>query len=182
MATVSHLVAVYAMDALSDAKIERRLTDDDNYMLKSASSGVASVASETSVRPRSASLSQVSSASAHCNVVLQQVAKFLTASGAKPSGAKASGVKTSEVTPTPYAALICSCLPGCCCKCSLLSSLAECQAVYHHVCARHQLPASDAALSGCSVSGAGDADSLPPPPTVPQDVVSSIISFFFFLL
>ena len=85
---------------------------------------------------------------------------------------------------TPYARLLCSCAPTCCCHCSLLSSIAECQSVYHHVCADFVSSDPAAACSaqdpqaGFSPSSAVDVSS--PPHTIHQDVVSP--SVFFFLL
>lgn len=176
MATLSHfgrrcVVGVDVLDAKSTSSTSAltvRLTDDDNYMLKSAS-----LQSDVSLRPRSASLSHVSSLAPSCG---RQTLPVTTKPAALFNSSVLQQVASSTSTSLPYKALICSCLPGCCCKCCLLSSVAECQAVYHHVCARvasstSTSPTSElTTVNGCT-GVPMDADQLPPP-TVPQDVVS----------
>lgn len=91
----------------------------------------------------------------------------------------------------------CVCLPTCCCHCILpfSSSIAECQSVYHHACARFAASATESSFATpcrpSTGSGGAGASSLTelqsnssstdhcsttplvsPPQTVPQDVVS----------
>ena len=172
------VVGVDMLDAKSTSSTSTltvRLTDDDNYMLKSAS-----LQSDVSLRPRSASLSHVSNLTPSCG---RETLPAATKPAALFSSSVLQQVASSTSASLPYKALICSCAPRCCCKCSLLSSVTECQAVYHHVCARvtstSSSPTSElTTINGC-MGAPMDADQLPPP-TVPQDVVS--IQFYHFSL
>ena len=166
MATLGHFGGRRCVVDAKSSTLTVRLTDDDNYMLKSASS-----ASSASLRPRSASLSSAPSCRRQRETIPPAAALF-------NSAVVLQQVAASAASPASPASFICSCVPGCCCKCCLLSNVvAECQAVYHHVCARvtSTSPTSPTSTELTTANGCSglpsDADQLPPP-TVPQDVVS----------
>lgn len=173
----------YSTTVVSDG--QHQLTDDNNYMLKSG-------------RPRSSSLSLVPRLSSaphsaptrshpptppppahhsasprplisshlnhqHLHQQQQQQQQRLLAS-------------SSASTPALYGRLVCSCLPTCCCHCTLLSSIAECQGVYHQACARYvqQHTAVSCCPSSSATNGPVANVDASPPQTVPQDVVSRV--------
>jgi hypothetical protein len=159
-------------------------------------------------RPRSASLSLVSRLSSPCRHPTHShpptppplhlgdsasAAPLLLARVKIPAATAAPAASTSLLPPAPYSRLLCACLPTCCCDCNLLSSIAECQAVYHQACARYigsnsTTTASEPANSGCCSSSVSsittgtseaafnDVPSPTLPQTVPQDVVSLSLS------
>ena len=89
------------------------------------------------------------------------------------------------------AAFICSCTPSCCCHCSPISTLADCQSTFHHVCSQFAQSPSSSSSSNLEVpasavchgndasssSSAAAAADLATSPTVPHDVVS-VLSFY----
>ena len=187
------------------------VADEDNYMLKSAaaaattttavvaasssssssaaaapsvSSGTSSGAGESQPRPRSASLSLVSRLSSprHHPARSHPPTPPPTSNSSNGFLSRVKIPAPPSALPAPYSRLLCACLPTCCCDCNLLSSIAECQAVYHQACARY-INGSESA--GCctssvsSITGSNNEstnDAPPPPQTVPQDVVS-LVSF-----
>ncbi len=153
-------------------------------------------------RPRSASLSLVSRLSSPCRHPTHShpptppplhlgdasAAPLLLARVKIPAAPS-----TSSLPPAPYSRLLCACLPTCCCDCNLLSSIAECQAVYHQACARYiggsnSTTASDPAAGCCSSSvssittGASEAAfNDVPSPTLPQTVPQDVVSLSLYL-
>ena len=171
-----------------------RFAGEDNYMLKSCDtsrprSASLSQVSRLSQQPSgqshpqstcSASLGSGGPRSlpaasaglqqpANGSLILQEVANSMGLAACSPTASIAGSGSVVAGCSSPIAAFICSCLPSCCCKCTLLSSFTDCQAVYHHVCARFTQSQPEGQVT-CS-SGDSPADALPPP-TVPQDVVS----------
>lgn len=162
-------LAYREMDEAKRYKLVGRLADDDNYMLKTRV-GVADGKEATAAagRPRSASLSLVTRlaspqrapvrshpptpppASGH---LLERVARALRQTKQGPAGGR----------------LLCSCVPKCCCHCTVLSSVAECQGVYHQSCAKFVASGDASACPGYHDQPVADVQ---PPHTVPQDVVS----------
>ena len=185
-----------------------RLADDDNYMLKSASStstttssclvapslsaqpSSGAVESHQQQRPRSASLSLVSRLSSprHHPVRSHPPTPPPSSSNTRANNAAAAAAKVATTSATaatnlssPYCRLLCACLPTCCCDCNLLSSIAECQAVYHQACARYIATNETAGCCTSSVSSITNDPAIndaSPPQTVPQDVVSLFFSTF----
>ena len=169
-----------------------RFAGEDNYMLKSCDSSrprsaslsqvsrlsqppsgqsqpqpTASLGGPRSLPAASNGLQQPTNISQPPSFILQEVANSMGLSACSPSAAIAGSNSCSSPA---IAAFICSCLPSCCCKCTLLSSFTDCQSVYHHVCARFTQSQPEGQVT-CS-PGDSPADTVPPP-TVPQDVVSS---------
>ncbi|KZS11848.1 Uncharacterized protein APZ42_023365 [Daphnia magna] len=186
-----------AVAAAGQHAFDARLADENNYLKSASGSGVQSLAvsstagvasgasggqsfenGASSGRPRSASLSLVSR---HSSPSHHPTHSHPPTPPVESAPVLLARVKIAAA-PSPYSRLLCACLPTCCCDCSLLSSIAECQAVYHQACARYIGSASNETPAGCcpSVSsittGSNDAalNDVPSPTlpqTVPQDVV-----------
>ncbi len=167
--------------------IQALMAGNDNYMLKSLGllkevveqqqQSTLAVNPSSSIRRRSASLSSTPS-SGGIILSLKNGGGGVVQRSHPPTPPSSGG--SSRLIPASVngysARLLCSCLPGCCCNCSLLSSITECQAVYHHVCARFISSAVDpAATTPCEPTPASS-----PPQTIPQDVVNFFCFLFFF--
>lgn len=156
--------------------IQALMAGDDNYMLKSLGllkevveqqqQSTLAVNPSSSIRRRSASLSSTPS-SGGIILSLKNGGVGAVQRSHPPTPPPGGGSRLIPASVGGYSArLLCSCLPGCCCNCSLLSSITECQAVYHHVCARFVSSAVDPAAP-CDPTPASS-----PPQTIPQDVVN----------
>lgn len=167
--------------------IQALMAGNDNYMLKSLGllkevveqqqqQSTLAVNPSSSIRRRSASLSSTPSSG---GIILSlKNGGVGVVQRSHPPTPPSSGGSSSRLIPASVngysARLLCSCLPGCCCNCSLLSSITECQAVYHHVCARFISSAVDPATTPCEPTPASS-----PPQTIPQDVVKKNYFLFF---
>lgn len=188
-----------AVAAAGQHAFDARLADENNYLKSASGSGVQSLAvsstagvasgasggqsfenGASSGRPRSASLSLVSR---HSSPSHHPTHSHPPTPPVESAPVLLARVKIAAA-PSPYSRLLCACLPTCCCDCSLLSSIAECQAVYHQACARYIGSASNETPAGCCPSassittGSNDAalNDVPSPTlpqTVPQDVAIS---------
>ncbi|XP_057380000.1 uncharacterized protein LOC130702342 isoform X2 [Daphnia carinata] len=202
--------AAVAAAAAGQHAFDARLADENNYLKSASGSGVQSIAVASTAgvasaassgqpfengasllaRPRSASLSLVSRHSSpshhptHSHPPTPPVDSAPVLLARVKISAAAAPSLVAVVPPAPYSRLLCACLPTCCCDCNLLSSIAECQAVYHQACARYIGTAINETQAGCcpSVSSIttgsneaalNDVPSPTLPQTVPQDVAIS---------
>lgn len=163
------------------AAVRPRLADDDNYMLKpttAAASGVAPLVSSEFGRPRSASLSLVTRLSSPRHHPARSHPPTPPPPQPQPTSfwaVRTMSSASSSAVPAAYGRLLCACLPTCCCDCNLLSSIAECQAVYHQTCARYVADAGCCQPANHNVADPAATNNdaaLLLPQTVPQDVVS----------
>ena len=149
-----------------------------------------------SARPRSASLSLLSRLSSPCHHATHSHPPTPPPLDSAPillARVKIPAPPTLLTAPAPYSRLLCACLPTCCCDCNLLSSIAECQAVYHQACARYigssssntnNEPAAGCCLSASSITTSTSTNEAAfndvPSPTLPQTVPQDVVSLFFF--